>query len=778
MSINLFDNYITYYPDGGDRYSTIGRDGNDNVKLINLDPSQNKVEASGLVIEENITDTDPSRACASQEEAFFRNYQWFFVDKKYVLIMPQRLTLVDVSELGVAYIYQEANGFYAFSNSRPFRGNHLWAKTGKSGSSNVPGDYRMGVVADLAYSSLLLGQSGDSTYNDTLRGGAGFSSVLAHNITSLVRMAFPFSPEVSRGLVTWKDKNGDEHTDAVTDNLVSSNAFTVGDSLWNRRNAFVPILMSLFNALRENVDNKHSNTTGLVPSFDMMTILLKPIAYYQQEGDTSNYALPPRKTWKFRVRGNCDTNSSDPYCDYFLKSGADFYTDATRWNKPETWFGSWRERDFYQMAYFNTPISILIDSNRYPSNSSDRKVMDGILPLLVAENPDTHARPKVLTQAFKLLMSLGKDTFDDDPTIVNTDEPDSQKFDETWQSWGTRRKLFYGLEQSSLLSKNTRGRFTQINDTNLTEILPDWMFTYGVDSDGDGMPDDMRPEEIFANTDQNILVGSNDYTSDIKPGDLGYQMGLAYMPTDWEKNPAKLTLFRTYLEMTSELLAPQGGAYSVVENLINVMDKFFNQVSPTDDQIKGLVHTLGIMATTYDKKNSVWNIPTGSWTSDGKISFDDPKSHWEDPNWVDDMYRVAAQYQPILNAIALKLDGGMNLSDIDPAFVPAEGGLTSTIHYIYDSSVYFNALFNQGGLIEYVLDVVDTTDKFSEIFSELYTFLGEPLLTTFNSTLWSDVAKLMSGQVQVLTRNDSPRLPEQQFPELWFSIQWSIMKLT
>jgi hypothetical protein len=240
------------------------------------------------------------------------------------------------------------------------------------------------------------------------------------------------------------------------------------------------------------------------------------------------------------------------------------------------------------------------------------------------------------------------------------------------------------------------------------------------------------------------------------------------MPTDWEQNPKKLTLFHKYLEMASELLNPQSDYY-VVQNLINVMERFFSNVSPSNDQIKSLVHTLGTMATTWNTDTKSWNVPIGSWTTDGKIVFDDPASHWDDSNWMDDLYRVAAQYQPILNTIALKLDtGGTIIVDQGTA---NEFTLNSS-NYIYDSAVFMTALLNENGVMQYVLEVVDTTDKFSEIFAELYQFLGEPLIKNFkNSTssrLWTDVTKLMAGQVQVLTRNNHPEANRDKFQSLGF----------
>jgi hypothetical protein len=758
-SVNYSDYYMGWYVDGLDlfrpnHYSTITRNDAGDIELVDLHVSDPEGEPSGVLTEELISDADPIRACGSQEEAFFRNYQWFFNERKHLLIMPQRIFALGL-ENGIIYVYQESNGFYGFANARPFKGNQVWAKAGTTGRSTVPGDHRMGVVADFSGIATALGQTPAAVYNSTLGGGPGFSSVLAHNLASLARLAFPTVIDGS----TYTDENGDTHTEP----LVPSYAFTVGDNTWNKRNAVMPILMAMFNALRANTDYQRSNTTGLVPFYDSMTILLKPVAYYQKGSGNV-----PNNTWKYRVLG--DANDA-----YFLKAGGEFYKSGSTYGKPDIWYGSDVERNYFQPAAVNTLFSMLIDSNRYTtSEKPDKKIMDGILPLLVAENPDTHERPRVATQAFNLLMSIGKDTVEfNDPAGTNYDVS-TQEFDKNWQSWGARRKLFYALEQTALLSKSTRGRFTQINEPTLTERLPDWMFTSGVGGSDYVIPNDMRQEEIYGNIGQNILVGSNG--TDIAAGALGYHMGLAYMPTDWEQNPDKLTLFRKYLEMASEVLKPKPSAcdvpnpdpkvcFSVVENLINVMDKFFNKVTPTNDQIKGLVHTLGIMATTYDSTNKVWNVPTGSWTTDGKIVFDDPARYWENQNWVDDLYRITAQYQPIQNLITLALDAGVELS-----FDERNGTKTifNTSNYIYDSSVFLSALLKTRGLMEYVLNVVDTTDTFSEIFSELYGFLNEHLLRCFQCKLWDDVAVLMAGEVQVLTRNNTPTAKRDQFQDLGF----------
>jgi len=115
---------------------------------------------------------------------------------------------------------------------------------------------------------------------------------------------------------------------------------------------------------------------------------------------------------------------------------------------------------------------------------------------------------------------------------------------------------------------------------------------------------------------------------------------------------------------------------------------------------------------------------------------------------------MAFQYQPIISTIGLVLDSGVEISSIDDDFVTTGKRTTTTANYLNDSANFTSALLQAGGLMHYVLDVVDTTDAFSEIFGELYAFLGEPLFQNFNSSLWKDVAKLMSGMVQVLTRND------------------------
>lgn len=748
-SVSNSDYYLGYFEDSvdGSKYSTLIRNEDGDIEMVPVSDTPGEDEPSGVITEDNISDNEKSRACASPEEAFFRNYQWFFNERKHLLIMPLRMMLAGVLENGIIYIYQEANGFYGFANARAVKGNQVWAKSGAAGQSTVPGDHRMGVVADFDSVATLL-MDADAVYNDTLGGGAGFSSILAHNLASLARLGFP---SVAKGDLTWTDANGKKQTEKVVDGLVPSYAFDVGSDTWKKRNALVPILMSMFNAIRENTDHTRSGTTGLISFLDTMTALLKPLAYYQKGSGNA-----PHDSWKYRVMGNGSGDAD------FLKSGGEFYMSGETFIKPEVWYGSDEERSYFQADKTSTLFSVLIDSNRYPS-SGNKTFLDGMIPFLVGVNPDTHQRSELITQAFKLFMNFADDKFADPPG-VNLNAT-SQEFDRGFESWGARRKALYAFEQIATLTKNTQGRLTEITESTSTNKLPDWMFTSGVDSNKDGIPDDMRREEIFGDIDHNSMVGSDDSAKDIKPGEPGYQMGLAYVPDDWKKNPEKLALFRKNFQMLSELLRPKGGDYSVVENIINVMDIFFNQVSPNTDQIKALAHTLGIMATAYNKNSQTWNVASVPLTN-GRISYDDHPFDFNDTSRVDDLYRIAGQHAPILNAISLVVDKGVNMS-----FGNGDGTTTTcnTSNYYHDSAVYLNGLLKTGGLLDYVLEVVDTYDKFGPtqdtnspngvkpgIVNELHTFLGENNFTDFNSTLWNDIAKLLAGQVQVLTRNNTP----------------------
>jgi hypothetical protein len=758
--VNYSDYYLGYYEDSmaGSKYSTLRRNDAGDIELINLTNAPGQDQPSGVLTEELLADNDKSRACASPEEAFFRNYQWFFNERKHLLIMPLRMTLGEELESGIVYQYQESNGFFGFANARPFKANGVWAKADTAGNSTIPGDFRMGIAADFeSISSLMM--NADAVYNDTLGGGPGFSSVLAHNLASLARLGFP---TITSGTLTWTDSKGNKRNETVVDGLVPSYAFDVGDATWNKRNAMVPILVGMFNALRENTDYKRSNTTGLVPFFDAMTLLLKPISYYQKDSGPA-----PHNSWKYRVVG--DGNGEGD----FIKSGGEFHMSGDSYVKPETWYGSNAERDYFQADAIPTVISTMIDSNRYPSKDSDKRLLDGLLPFLVRTSPGTQQRPQLLTQFFKMVMTLADDKFSD-PAGVNNDLP-SQEFDKTFESWGARRKIFYGLEQSAALSKGTMGTYTAINEKTKIEKLPAWMFTSGVDANGDGTPDDMRKEEVFANVSHNITIGSNDYSKDIKPGELGYEMGLACLPHEWDEDPQKLALFRKDLEMMAELLKPQGD-YSVVETLIGIMDKFFSQVSPSNQQIKALIHTLGITSTSYNTKTNTWNLPSVP-VKDGKIAFN--PFDFNDPNQVAELYRIAAQFQPIINHTVLAVDKGLEIS------FDEGNGKTITINtsnYFYDTAKYMEGFSRPGGLASYAFEVLDSSDNFGPTYSpvdptliekegmipELYRFLGEKQFTDFNSTLWKDLAKLLAGQVQVLTRNNTPSAGRDHMEDLGF----------
>ena len=99
------------------------------------------------------------RECSTQEEAIYRNIQWFLFEKKFSFILPMFVNLLNIQSAG-AYILIEANGAVGLTNAKKGTANGWWVKLGSEGipataynpnyanspdygDSNIPGDGRI-----------------------------------------------------------------------------------------------------------------------------------------------------------------------------------------------------------------------------------------------------------------------------------------------------------------------------------------------------------------------------------------------------------------------------------------------------------------------------------------------------------------------------------------------------------------------------------------------------------------------------------------------------------
>jgi hypothetical protein len=550
------DYYISHYYSKGDdkhHFFTIDNSsGHTEIKEITGAP---ETPAGSLVYHELIKETDTSRACASPEEAFFRNYQWLMNEKKMVIIIPLHLDAFARGNI-VATLYQveECHGYSGLAAIRRFHGNGVWAKKGSKGLSSIPGDYRREVV--VATSDLLsLLINSDSVYNDNLGCGNSTPAIIGHNLPAIYRLGFPLSPAMDRG-------NG------ISDLVLGSKEFTVGDNeIWNHRNALLPILFSLLAGIREYTPAYDPNGTmdggsGLRMFLTHSPLLIKPLFYYDR--DDGSHGTP--NSWIPRVYG------TEQYGNYqgkpFLQSTSDFYNDET----PETWFGSWEERRHFQPAVLKTQLNILIDSDITSVETDHQGNMmnkcDGILPLIISKT-------KTLTHLFKLVLARDVD--------------------------------FPPLEQIISAIKYTKGELTAINespDSGKNVVFPAWIFAVGDKATRDVYGafteyTDVREEDIILDDILDLAIGHDAVDDDHEGYGLAKYPDDKHSDDDWED-------FNDTVETICDLLH-NSSLNSITPNLLYMMDRIFGRDRLyTSEEISGFLYNMGEIFGYYDTNLNQW----------------------------------------------------------------------------------------------------------------------------------------------------------------------------
>lgn len=657
--------------------------------------------ASPFIINEIIPESEPKRACASQEEAIYRNLQWLLTEKKIVLIVPMYLYVNFIGCTGELGFFQviEGNGFEGLVNARKYRSNMDWAKKGTTGKSVIPGDYRLYV---LATSGTKVGGLVDLNIDkvlDTMGHGSSNPAIIPHGFASISRMAFPRS-EVKNLSPGYTTEYGISYGNTKTFQNISvgSREFEVDESdpVWSRRNGLVPVIVSALATAWEMSDMTHR---GILSVLDSQFASLKPLFFYNRR--TTGVM---RQSWLPRIAGS-EANLYD-----FMRPDSKVPGFDVGVNSETGWFGGWSVRDWYQLKSMPTSMTFMVDSDPSTNRSDRTKRADGLIAALTFYDPFTERgdgnlpNTRLITKLIKVLDKVGGAGFAD-PDAAGVDDGDLS-------TYGTRRKLFYGAEQfmttQRIIKEASTLNLTTIDETNYKNLNhPSWMFTRKVDANSDGIYDDIRPEDVVVDEGLDISIGSDA---------LG--MGLAVYPD--ERDPAhpgyngKSWYFFNdaadkAIEFTSDL-GQGAGRFNATENLISLIDKFVTKVNPTQAQIDGLVHTLGIMQTEYQT-----DLGGGRWV------------------YPEDLLDIQTRYMPTI----------MDLNK--------ENGLAS--------SEFTHALMQNGSLVEYILNTMSTPYQTSEIFSDLYGLLSHRLIAgnedSYNSVLWSDLVEMQEGLVESI-RNGVP----------------------
>jgi hypothetical protein len=510
------------------------------IKFIEVDDSQS---ASALKYYETVDEDDKARGCKTPEEAFFRNYQWVENEKKIVILLPLFMDLnrslaalkmdflepyTDLGQ-GVTFVAFEANGWSGASNLKKFSGNHVWNKKGSSGRSNIPGDSRCELVLNVGGAGSILANE-ERILNEVIGSGGFIPGVTSHNLPSLFRLAFPLSPEITRNAKL-----------DIHDTILGSKDFKVGDAVWKKRNAVVPLFIALCAAVDSKTtgydpEKKHLHD-GLQTMITGSITLIKPMMYYQK--DKGSYL---RDSWKARVVGkNCGDYTGDPA----LMSTADYYESH---DDVPLWYGSWGEREHYQALPMKTLMNILVDSdNRIPE-----KRMDGILPVILEK--------KILSNLFKLLLSKPNDS----------------------------DHLYASLEQIMTSVKFTKAQGTRINENNSKKIVyPGWMFASEASSTsaaGIKRFRNTRPEDILLDKGMDKVIGQRS-----GPDRKGYGL-VHYLDMQKKENWAG---YYGVMDTLEDFLHPQS-KYNLLVPSLNITNSLLTGAHPlSDEEIKALVYYTG-----------------------------------------------------------------------------------------------------------------------------------------------------------------------------------------
>ncbi|MBU0993903.1 MAG: hypothetical protein KJ737_15520 [Proteobacteria bacterium] len=572
------DYYMTHYmvrkqisgrPTLVDRFVTIDNSAG-NIELVSIEGEEGA--AGRLTYQELIQENDPQRACSSQEEALYKNYQWFMTEKKMVIILPLKVDL-DGTQAAIFQVL-EANGVSGLGRLRKFRGNHYWAKSNADGKSTMPGDYRIEVVSSSSSEDSPINDY--NVYYETLDCGHATPSVVGENLPAIARLAFPrYTTEKNRTV---------DHKDAD----LGSKEFQVGDSIWEERSALLAPFIAFVAALREHTPQENYGDNPLKRGIRMFvegtSPLLKPLIYYQK-GEGQH----PHHTWKPRVLGATKAGPSSDWNDYqgddFLRSSADFHNEA--YKNASAWDGTDAERRYYQPAPVKNLLNILIDSDITVSNDPDTNFtqtrMDGILPLMMDN--------KSITCLIKALLKTN-----------DFEAPDST--------------LIYGaLEQITGTLRLTKGRFTEINENPVKQLyFPEFLFVSpdekGIYGEYTSFKGQQREEDIILDIGLDRLIGQPaiDETSD------GY--GLVQYVDEQREEATRWKDFDDTLDLIEDLLYPTS-QYSLVESILSLSEKAFGRERRyAEEEIKGLTYALGKLITHYDTNED-------AWVNQGEAGFDD-----------------------------------------------------------------------------------------------------------------------------------------------------------
>jgi len=339
---------------------------------------QNQETASGSGIS--------ARECATQEEAIYRNVQWFLFEKKMVFIIPMFVNLLDIQSAG-AFILIEANGAVGLANAKKGTANGRWVKLGSEGipatnynpnyansvdygDSNMPGDGRITVFCkdvNLLWLNLVHINAA-FLFGSVLGNGYVLPDAVGRNIEPVARMAFLTE-------------------DAV--DILSDDRTATWDTAWANRNKLAPVLVALAGTLHDGTKYVPS-TSGTGYNYNYAS----PSPHKYPLADLLEGVLMPLGKPMFRRFNTADTGSSPRWVPRVKdESGATFAylrPNVTGYGYTPT------VKNYIPRDTLRTPLSVLV------GNSIDS--YDGVMPMMADGGG-------MVTRLLGLLQLLGGEEF-------------------------------------------------------------------------------------------------------------------------------------------------------------------------------------------------------------------------------------------------------------------------------------------------------------------------------------------------------------------------------
>ena len=589
--------YVCYDDDanhGGVKYyspaNVVGTTGVDKYKMYSLngttgqgqygnDLDASTTNAGALWFWEKIAENNASRACASQEEAMFRNYQWLILEKKFVFIMPMRSYLgllasacgadFNINVDALVYAIIEGNGIAGIANAKKGSQIGYWALSGSEGTalghpqpisganygdSHTLADGRVWVLvkedASWDKETVIIVPMTEGDYVDinkvwdsVLKGGNVLPNAVGENIAPIARMAF------------------------LQSSLVASNSTDIGNessSTWQNRNKLLPIVVALAGDLHEK-SHYEPPTSGYWYNFaeaskhryplkhlrDLIAMLDSPIMRYYKTpytGASKGWYVPQIQ----------DPHGRGTYA-FFTPKPIDSSVN------------------FAPNASLRSVVQVLTDSGPNSAGTAD-----GLIPAL--------ANTKMVTRLMALLQKVGQ--YGDSALPIYVDE---DKMSTDYTQWGARRKIFYGLEQ--ILTRIKGSKAVELVRGYYDVGYPNWMFN----PTGNDVSLDVVLDE---------LIGSSDTDETPETGEKGLAV---LVDGRSDSNPDRnWNNYYKLMNGIAELMSNQGsttGQYCITNDLVSVIDKSLTSFQATDAQLKGVRHTLGAVMTYYDEDTGQWLVP-------------------------------------------------------------------------------------------------------------------------------------------------------------------------